>query len=877
MDVTVWIETGEYFLPSTIEFDERDGGLVGGSVTYRSEEGGEVTLSGGTRVTGWQPAEGGIWKAPLDRSVKLRSLYVNGIRARMASVKGYAVRGGEYKVIAGQAPWAWDTGSKPDRSIYTDIPMIRRNPEDVEITNFQLWNCNTVCVREVLQESNKVILVHQEPYGAIAQTCHWDNFDAGGRHQVANAYEFLKEPGQFYFDRAAKTLYYIPRPGEDLTTATVVAPRLVQLISIRGKDPAHLVRNLLFRGLHLAHSDWNLVEIEGSHGKASVQGACHFSAFTMLEVNCHLNLYRNFDVPPGAIQCEHCDHVGFLRNKIEHLAAEGIALPNDASHVRIIGNVIRDVAGSGVLVGHPQHAFVDDHPDARLSGGVGPEKEKYPPSMKRLCRDIALENNLIMDTTREFYGEAAVSAFYVEGLKVDHNIVDTTAFNGVSLGWGWEVMRNVNGKATSTAKNNSVSFNRFYRVMQRLNDSGAIYTLGAQPGTVVTGNYIEGVGSGEFPTIKRYGIHHDAGSAFITTRHNVLDIAPDIWTVHAFRWGAEHDVVVEDFYTTSLRSAQGAGSNKLSGYHFVPGSLWPPEAYAIILASGLEPSFLDILPPEEFPPQDLVFPASVMVTPGSRVPITPLPGSWERVLTRDVPAPSLSDELQPIPVQATFLTAPAKEGRYRVCARDAGGKLHPSHGVLVVRTAPPSVTGVEEGGTYDRPVAIHVEGSAVLDSDPTTLGRDLIVVKNGKHRLSVSLANGATRELSFEIRFRQEWIDADQGTVNGKVPVVADPAFPFKVLGPFPKDSEVDYHPAGAARTLRVLYSSTGNEQLQFLVNGQQAGVLKAEPTLVPGVGQIPTFRLAEFSLPIPAGAAVAFRTGPRKAEVYLRALIFSE
>lgn len=96
------------------------------------------------------------------------------------------------------------------------------------------------------------------------------------------------------------------------------------------------MRNLLFRGLHLAHSDWNLVEIEGSHGKASVQGACHFSAFTMLEVNCHLNLYRNFDVPPGAIQCEHCDHVGFLRNKIEHLAAEGIA-PNDASHVRSSG------------------------------------------------------------------------------------------------------------------------------------------------------------------------------------------------------------------------------------------------------------------------------------------------------------------------------------------------------------------------------------------------------------------------------------------------------------------------------------------------------------------------------------------------------------
>lgn len=178
MDVTVWIETGEYFLPSTIEFDERDGGLVGGSVTYRSEEGGEVTLSGGTRVTGWQPAEGNLEgslgplrQAPL--TLRQRDPCPHGQREGVCRTW----RGVQGDRRAG--PWAWDTGSKPDRSIYTDIPMIRRNPEDVEITNFQLWNCNTVCVREVLQESNKVILVHQEPYGAIAQTCHWDNFDAG--------------------------------------------------------------------------------------------------------------------------------------------------------------------------------------------------------------------------------------------------------------------------------------------------------------------------------------------------------------------------------------------------------------------------------------------------------------------------------------------------------------------------------------------------------------------------------------------------------------------------------------------------------------------------------------------------------------------------
>ena len=537
IDSTIWIAPGEYELPGEIDFDERDGGQGSGSVTYKSLPGGEVILSGGTHVTGWKPAENNIWKAPLDRTVKLRSLYVNGVRARMASVMGYATRAGEYKVTAGQAPWAWDTGSKPDRSVYTDIPMIHRNPEDVEITNFQLWNCNTVCVREVLQEGKKVILVHQEPYGAIAQTCHWDNFDPGGHHQVSNAYEFLKEPGQFYFDRAARTLYYIPRPGEDLTKSSVIAPRVVHLLRIHGKDPSHPVRNLGFQGIHFCHSDWNLAEIDGSHGKATVQGACYFKAFTTLEINCHGDLYRNFDVPPGAIECEHCDHIDFIRNRIDHLGAEGIALPNDANHVRIEGNVIGDVAGSGVLVGHPQHVFESDPPDLVSPGGAGSDKEKYPPSMERVCRDNLVKNNLIKDCTQEFYGEAAVSAFYVQGLKIEHNVIDHVAFNGVSLGWGWGVFKKINGHDATLTKDNSISYNRFYRVMQRLNDSGAIYTQGEQPGTVIMGNYIEGVGSADFPTIKRYGIHHDNGSAFITTRHNVLDIARDIWTVHAFRWG----------------------------------------------------------------------------------------------------------------------------------------------------------------------------------------------------------------------------------------------------------------------------------------------------------------------------------------------------
>ena len=36
-----------------------------------------------------------------------------------------------------------------------------------------------------------------------------------------NAYEFLDEAGEWYFDEHAKILYYIPAWGEDITTAHV--------------------------------------------------------------------------------------------------------------------------------------------------------------------------------------------------------------------------------------------------------------------------------------------------------------------------------------------------------------------------------------------------------------------------------------------------------------------------------------------------------------------------------------------------------------------------------------------------------------------------------------------------------------------------------
>src|SRR5438874_411503 len=51
---------------------------------------------------------------------------------------------------------------------------------------------------------------------------------------VDNAFELLDTPGEWYLDRSRNTVYYLPRSGENLVTARVVAPVLETLVSGQG-------------------------------------------------------------------------------------------------------------------------------------------------------------------------------------------------------------------------------------------------------------------------------------------------------------------------------------------------------------------------------------------------------------------------------------------------------------------------------------------------------------------------------------------------------------------------------------------------------------------------------------------------------------------
>ncbi|MGC9542289.1 RICIN domain-containing protein [Streptomyces sp. UG1] len=678
-DINVYLRGGNYSVSSTIDFTSADSGTNGHRVVYAAYQDEKPVLNGGVPVTGWTQHSGNIWKASLNRDDKLRALYVNGRRAQMAS-KTINSAGcyGTYTVTAGQAPWAWESGSQCDGSKYSlsDLPAVAANQDDVEIKSATTWTTAIVGVRQITTSSdgaNRVALF-QQPGAAIAQAPPYGPFKAGGSHTFMNAFEFLDQPGEFYFNKTTHTLYYYKAGSEDMTTAKVFAPNNVStLLKIAGTSTTDHARNITFSGLTVEHSDWNLVNVAGSVFRQGTQGNAGSTVYA--RKNFHAYTYRNVDLPPGIIQIENADGITLRRNTVQHTGADGINMVNDVTDSQLIGNVTNDIAGSAITVGHPQHVYIGDY--------TSTNNEKYPVNVEGVCKNISITNNYLYDSAVLFKGSSPVSAYFVDSLSVEHNRIEKSPWAGITLGWGWwNFDGSTNsirpGVPTTTAKNNTIRHNQIVDPMQTLGDSGAIYTLGAQPGTEISDNYIQGV-----PASHKYGLHPDEGSAFINYHDNVLDVDKDLRsTIHSGPWGRQHDLSITNTYGTVNKIWDKSVPNStIQDVRAYADNVWPSQAYGIAVNAGLEDAYKDLVPLSRVALQDYALPASTFTGKGvSSVPVRSI-GDGTRTLWL-APSGTTTFAVGPTMTKAagtaTTITVPPTAGDYRLYVVDAQGNASPA-------------------------------------------------------------------------------------------------------------------------------------------------------------------------------------------------------
>lgn len=767
-DIIVYVEDGVYELDETVHFTTEDSGRNGYKVRYVAANGAKPVISGGRQVTGeWQNEGNGIYSVYLDRNEKLRSLYVNGKRAYMtegtADGKGSY---GAYSITKGQADWAWVSGNmaKGVKFNMGQIPFNTRNQDDIEIMTQTTWNTAIVCVDHFEHiGNNQMAAIFQMPYGAVAQTPGWGNayqFNQSGQ-RIYNVFEWLNEPGRFYFDKSAKRLYYYPREGENMDSAEVVVPYLETLIELNGEDKENRIKNIEFEGLTFAYTDWLLYKVGSSYGRATIQGAAGLISFS--ETNWHLSIYRAYDIGPGAVEVNNAEGVNFYLNTITHTGNDGLSLVNDVVNCTVDGNVFRDTAGSGVLIGHPQHTFIGDK---NGTYGSMSDKEKYDVNVEGGCKNITFTNNMTYETARHFWGDAAIMAFHVSDLVMRNNHIEETPYNGLSLGWGWWNMNGdsdaiVPGVPTTTTRNNLIENNTFVRCMQRLGDAGAIYTISDMEGTVIRENYITNTGN---PLLNQHivrGIHPDEGTRHIYAENNLIEkmAKKDMTVIDIVFWGRKGDNTWLNTYTDNDRFMSYLDRETEPGTVCTrvvrETGIWGDDVFDFVSRCGIKSEYLSYMPKDAYRIQDRLLGPSFFKKADTAIDL----GVNDADVDGEV---WLAPEGTEVFVEGDNMTratdgviySPKKDGEYRLFVVNGEEVSTPSSGRVIVFSG--NLTAIEDGGKYrvsnEAPLNFEFRGEYIdkIYLNGEEINKDFSLTQEGTYTIEIEDLSNEITTVNFE-------------------------------------------------------------------------------------------------------------------------------
>jgi hypothetical protein len=472
-DVVVQLRGGVYRLDEALAFDPADGGSDRFAVIWQAAPGETVLISGGRRLGDFKPAGDGLWTATVDEvnegSWYFGNLYVDGRRAVRARTPNAGAEPSHDQLQAVE----FDQ-QKQHMAIVLPEGAVGAwsNPGDVEMMIAGNWAINRKAAQSFDPEANRIVLKPPHRHGP-----HYI-FPSKGRWCYAeNVREALDKPGEWYLERATGTLTYRPRKGEEMAEADVVAPRAEQLIRVVGNAEAP-VRNLHFKNLKFAHTDWSLPE----GGYMGIQ-ACHYGH--------NSTSGRRWGRVSAALALEHAEGCSVQNCVVAHTGGGGIDMEAGCRNNRIEGNHVFDVAANGIALG-------------------GANVESTVPQNNRIA------NNLVHDCGVEFYGAIGIWVGFAQATLVAHNHVHHLPYSGVSVGWSWNTEPTV-------VKENTIEFNHIHDVMMRLCDGGCIYTLGLQPGTVIRGNHMHAVHRSPFAQgAPNNGMFIDQGSKGYLFEKNVI-------------------------------------------------------------------------------------------------------------------------------------------------------------------------------------------------------------------------------------------------------------------------------------------------------------------------------------------------------------------
>ncbi len=567
-DIVVHFAGGNYPITERMNMDEKISGRNGYKVIYKGDELlNPPVFNGGKQVTGWEKqADSPIWVADASHlgTEYVRHLYINEFPAVQARSRYQYAMNSLYKI----------DGSKYNSDgvviSVTNFPKEFTNPEDVMLVFPVLWTTQRIPVDSIVNDGKNVTFKMQQPVWATATTLVASHLqiDPSDVFTIENAFELLDEPGEFYYNKVTKKIYYYPYDQEDMTTADVWAPTTEGLLTMKGSTMQSKVANVEFNNLTFKYAAYN---------KMSDEGVVENQTDELIVASTDDAVWYKELMKEASVTINFAEYINVKNCEFSCLGANGLNLDNGVHYTNVIGNVFRDIASTALVAGDHSH------------------KEVLPDDEER-CDNIYIANNVFHRAAYEQCGSAAVAIYYIADTTFEHNDVRDVPYSGVSLGWGWGVWR------PAEVRNIHVDRNYVENVTSRNHDGAHIYTLGWMPDTTINYNHL--VKAGDW----RGGIYLDQCSAYLHVEGNVIQRAESPLYFRAgalLRWNkainnyidnpdsgfsAEYGIIGDDvFQNEEINTVKVLDGN------------WPAEAQQIMAEAGLEPQYKHLLKKVEYP------------------------------------------------------------------------------------------------------------------------------------------------------------------------------------------------------------------------------------------------------------------------------------
>ena len=589
-DIVINILPGYYKLERPEVFDESHSGKNGYNIIYKGTDAKNPSIfSGGTKIEGWQPTENGlIWKAPAPIE-ETRTLYINTLPAHRAKSKFLYTILENYVADPENTDETASDGFKVSKeNFFADF----KRPEDMELVWPINWIHSRTPVEDVFPDPDdpeKIIFKMKQPEWNYARynanpACRpmtVTKTSAARHFFVENDLALLDEPGEFYFDKAEKYIYYYPYPEEDLRTAETYVGTTDMMVKICGKGTDSKVSNLVFENLDFRYGSWNAITKTGfAQGQADniyVLGD-NSDVKDTWDPNYNpkaVNPYPAQNVlMPAQVDINYAKNIQILDCKFIDLGACAISMTEGVQDTVIKGNIIRDVAGTGIRIDKGGHVM-------GMTGGG------------ERCQNIEISNNVIHRVANEFMGMIGVMVYLPANTVVRNNDIKDVPYTGISLGWGW-------GALTCTDAWGIKALNNKIENVTSVNHDGAhIYTLDILRDGEISGNYCKKAGDW------RGGIYLDEGTKEVKVIDNVIE-SSEQWIFARGTVGIKDVVVRGNFFdqesTSTFDPVNVIDYDNTAVYTDDDGNfMWPERALELIAAAGLEDEYKHLLDDAQYP------------------------------------------------------------------------------------------------------------------------------------------------------------------------------------------------------------------------------------------------------------------------------------